>query len=100
MGPREPLTSPSSLVSSWAQLRKSSYLAKGTTGSGSSRRYSFSREATVCTSVVLQTEGTPVRLGTRELQGDQHLAHPPQGRSLLSHPCMCVYAHTHTMMTG
>lgn len=35
---QEPLTSPSSLVSSWAQLRKSSYLAKGTTGSGSSRR--------------------------------------------------------------
>lgn len=35
---REALTSPSSLVSSWAQLRKSSYLAKGMTGSGSSRR--------------------------------------------------------------
>lgn len=96
MGPREPLTSPSSLVSSWAQLRKSSYLAKGTTGSGSSRRYSFSREATVCTSVVLQMEGTSVKLGTRDPQGDQHLAQPLRS-GLCSHIHVCVCMHTHTL---
>ncbi|TNN85326.1 hypothetical protein EYF80_004348 [Liparis tanakae] len=33
-------------VANWVQARKSWYLWKGTTGSGSSLRYSFSREAT------------------------------------------------------
>lgn len=44
----------SSLPWSLAQVRNSSYLWKGMTGSGSSLRYSLSREATVCTSVLLQ----------------------------------------------
>lgn len=43
----------SSLLRSLAQVRNSSYLWKGMTGSGSSLRYSLSREATVCTSVLL-----------------------------------------------
>lgn len=42
-----------SLVSSWAQERNCVYLEKGITGSGSSRMYSFSSDATVWTSVVL-----------------------------------------------
>ena len=48
------LTISSSLLRSLAQARNSSYLWKGMTGSGSSLRYSFRREATVCTSVLLQ----------------------------------------------
>ena len=47
-------TSSSSLAKSCAQVRKSSYLEKGMTGSGSSRRYNFSKDATVWTSVLLQ----------------------------------------------
>lgn len=48
------LTDSSSLLRSLLQERNSSYLAKGTTGSGSSLKYSLSREATVCTSVLLR----------------------------------------------
>ena len=50
------LTISSSLPRSLAQAKNSSYFWKGMTGSGSSLRYSFSREATVCTSVLLLTE--------------------------------------------
>lgn len=51
------LTVSSSLPNSLAQVRNSSYLWKGMTGSGNSLRYSFRREATVCTSVLLQRGG-------------------------------------------
>lgn len=92
MSSQKSLTSPSSLVSSWAQLRKSSYLAKGTTGSGSSRRYSFNREATVCTSVVLPARGHMRSMGARELQEVSACPHPPAGSAFMPLH-MCVHAH-------
>lgn len=57
------LTISSSLLRSLAQARNSSYLWKGMTGSGSSRRYSFSSDATVCTSVLLPREREIERAG-------------------------------------
>ena len=58
------LTASSSLLSSLAQDRKSSYFAQGMTGSGSSRRYSLRSDATVCTSVLLWRQKYEDRLWT------------------------------------
>lgn len=58
-GPREPLTSPSSLVSSWAQLREVLVPGEGDHRLGELAGRASLSEATVCTSVVLQTEGRP-----------------------------------------
>lgn len=59
----------SSLPRSLALARNSSYFWKGMTGSGSSLRYSFSREATVCTSVLLWRYKMVITLGLKWANG-------------------------------